>query len=40
MKIFFINNWLEIYKLNQVKVYLIKQQDRNIINKTFNKLYL
>lgn len=36
MNIFLFNNWRDIYKPKQAKIYLIGQQDREIIDKKFD----
>ena len=34
-----LNNWRELYKAEQVKVYSLRRQNRELIDKIFNKLY-
>ena len=39
MDILLLDNWRELYKAGQAKVYSIGKQDKDLIVKTFNKLH-
>ena len=39
MDIPLLDNWRELYKAGQVKVYPLGKQHKDLINKTFDKLY-
>ena len=34
-----MNNWKSLYKLDQIRVYLLEQNDKEVIDKEFDKLY-
>ena len=34
-----LNNWRELYKAEQVKVYSLRKQNKELVDKTFNKLH-
>ena len=35
-----LNNWRELYKAEQVKVYSLRKQNKELVDKTFNKLHI
>ena len=39
MNIPLLDNWRKLYKAGQIKVYPLDKQDKDLVNKTFNKLY-
>ena len=39
MNISLLNNWRELYKAEQVKVYSLRKQNKELVDKTFNKLH-
>ena len=39
MKIFLINNWQEIYKTKQLKIYPLDKKNKKMMNKKFNKYH-
>ena len=39
MNILLLNNWRELYKAEQVKVYSLRKQNKELVDKTFNKLH-